>query len=272
MGDTAASSPRPQGALLLRGTEPYRGPGGPASPSLYDLVKWKFTECWLHPQRHVTVRRNDRCRFGLYSRGVRAVNPRRLVRKDLGTISTERAREVLEECEPAILAEIAWAGRFLRWLPGFGLDDLHAIAQVAALEASLTYEPSRGTTLRNWASRTIHWRLSELLDTSNSPEIAVGDPFVDVDCSDLRAAVPFSASKCADPEGQAIEAEHTSWVQSAVGRLPPRQRTIVAGRMLGESMTMTAAFLGITVRQVYYDAAEAYDSLRSAAKTAGLVE
>jgi RNA polymerase sigma factor (sigma-70 family) len=204
------------------------------------------------------------------------VNARRLVRKDLGTISPARAQEVLDECEPAIRSELQKAGRCLGFVHGMGLDDLHAIAQVAALEASLTYRPEMGRSLRSWASQTVRWRLAEAIRMANHPETAADDPVVtaleELESPEESLENPESILNGKNPEELVIEAQHADWVQTAVGRLPPRQRTIVSSRMLGESMRLTASFLGITVRQVYYDAAEAYESLRTAARTSGYVE
>ncbi len=151
------------------------------------------------------------------------MDPKRVVRLDLGSISAPLARQILEQTESAVEAEVRRLRPALRHVAGIDEDDLRSLGQIAALESYLTWDAERGGALRTWAGRLIRWRLTEAVQLAQSPEQTAG--------SVPRAA----AEEAVDPTEGYDAAERAEWLQSTLGGLTPRLRVLVAARLRGET-------------------------------------
>lgn len=185
------------------------------------------------------------------------MDPRRIVRLDLGSISGAQAAAILAECAPAVDAEVARLRSALRHTQGVDEDDLRSLGQIACLEASLTWDASRGCALRTWAGRMVRWRLSEAVQAAQSPE---------------RGGIETSEEEGVDPHEDYDEAERLEWLQRALGGLTPRLRLLVASRLRGEAQGAVGRTLGIAKARTSQEVHAAVACLRVAAAGAGLVE
>ena len=176
------------------------------------------------------------------------------LRHDLGTISSARAAELLSEFCPVIEGELKrYSGVELQ---GLGYDDLRSVAQIAVLEASLSFEDGR-VLLRTWVGRVVRWRLAETARTAQ-PDVELTDRPEDF----LNGANPYEVME---------HIETVMWVRQAVGALGPRRRTIVVSSMGGETLRQIGPTLGISKSRVGQEREKAYETLRTQALEAGLV-
>ena len=95
------------------------------------------------------------------------MNPKRALRVDLGHMTSKQAREGLAEFSPVIQHEVRRHKLRIRSRPWIDPDDLHAIAQVATLEAVTRFDVnvSQTMSLRGFVRRTIRQRLHDSLDS-----------------------------------------------------------------------------------------------------------
>jgi DNA-directed RNA polymerase specialized sigma24 family protein len=186
------------------------------------------------------------------------VDPKRVVRLDLGSISAPLARQILEQTESAVEAEVRRLRPALRHVAGIDEDDLRSLGQIAALESYLTWDAERGCALRTWAGRLIRWRLTEAVQLAQSPEQTAG--------SVPRAA----AEEAVDPTEGYDAAERAEWLQSTLGGLTPRLRVLVAARLRGETGREAGRTLGISDALASSKVLEALRILHRAAVDDGL--
>jgi DNA-directed RNA polymerase specialized sigma subunit len=183
----------------------------------------------------------------------------RAVRRDLGSIDAALASRILTECAPGIDAEVRRLRPALRHTQGIGVDDLHALGQIAALEAYLTWEAGRGRTLRSWAGQVVRWRLTGAVMDAQSPEESRGTP-------------PQRPEDVVDPALDHDEAERQAWLLDTVGKLAPRLRVLVVSKLRGEEQAATARTLGIGQGRVSQEIRVAIVTLQAAAADAGLLD
>ncbi len=181
------------------------------------------------------------------------MDARRAARRDLGSVSDADAACWIAEARPATEAEI----RRLAWLCNAAVDeeDLRAVAHVAILEAHLSYRPGR-CSLRTWVGKLIRWRLTEAVQAEQRPEEPLEQPVVNG----------------RSPEEIVEATERAGWLQSAIGKLGPRHRTIVAARLRGEVTRHTGMTLGISGGRVRQELEVATAALAQAALDEGVTD
>lgn len=140
-------------------------------------------------------------------------------------------------------------------IPTIDLDDLRSLARIAVLEAVILYHPGRGAQFTTWAQKIIRWRLDEVCERES-----VHDPLPPDD----------QLHNGKTPHELLEELEARMWVETAIGRLPVRQRTIIAAKMGGESHRSIAPTLGIGRSMVSREARAAVCTLRRRALLHGL--
>jgi RNA polymerase sigma factor (sigma-70 family) len=130
-----------------------------------------------------------------------------------------------------------------------GVSDQAALVSAgdeAILYAYRTHDPAKAN-LATWTRRQIHWHLAKALERVCMP---IADESYDpVDPQLLNGA---------DPEEQfwAATAAH------AVGRLDPREATILMARMQGETYAEVAETISITPQRAHEVGARALERLR----------
>lgn len=186
---------------------------------------------------------------------------RRAARLDLGMIGAALASRILAECSLAIEVEVRRLTPALRHTQGLDPEDLHALGQIAVLEAYLTHEPEKGRTLRSWAGQVVRWRLVEAVQQAQSPEAGGNGAVCDAEPED----------EAEDPATSYDEIEKLTWLQQAIGRLPPRQRTLLAARLRGETGREVGKTLGLGDVRASQVASGAIRLLYEQALDAGLV-
>lgn len=199
-----------------------------------------------------------------------AVDPRRVARLDLRSVTSTSARDLLSACEPAIEAEVGrWSGLLARGR-GLDADDLRAVGRVAVLEASLTYQPDRGRTLRTWAGLVVHQRISEVAGAACAlaeHEVPAADPD-----GLLEGDEHVEADDVVDPQLEQDQRERLAWLARALAKLPPRRRAILAAKLRGESQREVGRTLGISDARTSQEVDAAVAELRALAVDAGLLD
>lgn len=194
--------------------------------------------------------------------------------RELGSISAARAAEVLSTCATVIDAEVRNAAPALRYMEGFDLDDLRALARIAALEASLTFVEGR-CAFTTWASRVIRWRLLETVRSAQRPPEAVE---LDAPCatrseSGVGLGVGHTPDELSvDPTIEQDRDERVRWLTAALGTLSPRRRAVVAAKLRGESGRELSVALGVCDGRISQEVRVAVDALHAAAVDAGLTD
>jgi len=184
------------------------------------------------------------------------MDARRVARLDLADVDPRDAVEWIAEAAGMIAGETRRFRAAALCGVGYDLDDLRAIAQVAVLEARLTYKEDSKASIATWTRRCIRWRLTETVTKAPSREADVED----------RLLVEAET-----PENRAAAQEMAAWFRDAVGNLSPRQRTMVYGRLRQETQRATARTLGISDARASQEMRAALNSLRDAALDEGLV-
>lgn len=159
-------------------------------------------------------------------------------------IDDQTAREVLERFKRLITAAVRSFQR--ESTRGFDAADLQQIARLATLDAYTSFQEEGGRSLSSWVYKYISWRLTEYVKQE-----PIFEPFDG----------PVLNGK--NPEEKFFTEERRMWLESAIGTLTPRQRTIVCAQLSGESLTEIAPTLGISVSRVYQEAKVALEQLKS---------
>lgn len=176
-------------------------------------------------------------------------------RCDLSALNEAEAVEALRTHQTTIESEARYYARRSRD-EAVDLEDLRAVAQVAVLEALVTFDASRTASEGTWVRLMIRWRLQDALRREQATE-----------------AVDAEALPNGRTPGQIFEAmEARVWWEQEVGRLPPRDRVIVAATAQGETIRQIAHTLGLTASTACRARQRAYDTLRRRALEAGVAE
>lgn len=191
------------------------------------------------------------------------LSAKRTVRADLSALSDAEAVALLARYAPVIDAEVrryGWRSRALG--AALGMDDLKATAQIAALEAHLSWRPEGGRSRTNWVGKVIRWRLAEVLQAlpgedahGELAEVIVEDAFD----AHLRAPAP---------DARLEQAQRRERFETLVGSLSPRRRTIVACYLAGETFAKIAETLGVGHQFVAREYAHAIEEIRKAVENA----
>lgn len=139
--------------------------------------------------------------------------------------------------------------------PALETADLRAVAEIAVLEAKLTYRSARGS-LKTWTRRVIRWRLLELV--SQRPEVPLDEP--------------ESVLNGENPEEVLAALERRQWMEGAIGELGPRRRVIIAATVRGETLNETGQTLGISRSRVCQERKTALIQLHERALEDGLAD
>jgi RNA polymerase sigma factor (sigma-70 family) len=127
-------------------------------------------------------------------------------------------------------------------------EELLTVGKIAIMEAFCTYDQATAKgSERTWVRKTIRWRLNGASwreKSASDPEIFVRDE--------------AKTNGRHDPEKANLKSE----ILAALERLPPRQRTILDGRLRGETYQEIAGTLGISHQRVQQEAQTAYTALR----------
>lgn len=158
------------------------------------------------------------------SRGIRAA--------DYGSLSDQLARQVLADARGYIEALVLKVRPFTR---AHDEDDLRSVAEMAALEAHLTYEPDRGRSWGTWVYQVISWRLEELRQEE-----------VDVPAE----GVVWAPCPAPSPESRVEAYQLAEWLESRLARLPPRHALVVARKLHGETGAELGETLGLSRARV----------------------
>jgi RNA polymerase sigma factor (sigma-70 family) len=120
------------------------------------------------------------------------------------------------------------------------------MARLATLDAYTSFSEEGGRSLSSWVYKHIFWRLT--LYVRQEP---IFEPFDG----------PVLNGK--NPEEKFFTEERRMWLESAIGMLSPRQRTIVCAQLSGESIREIAPTLGISVARVGQEAKAALEQLKA---------
>jgi RNA polymerase sigma factor (sigma-70 family) len=170
---------------------------------------------------------------------------------DLGSLSDARARKLLEKYG-------GLARGFARRLRPHD-DDLCAVAEIAVLEAAVTYRSDAGMHLDTWVFRSVRWRVKEALPKAAPPEEL-----------DLET-VP--ANGRSDHEKLFGDLERDHWMRRQIEALPRlRHRHILAALLRGETHNQIALQLGLSRSTILRETREAMEFLWALAVLDGVVE
>jgi RNA polymerase sigma factor (sigma-70 family) len=163
------------------------------------------------------------------------VDPARVARVDLSQVDRAKAHEALASMTGAIEKEIA---RY-RWVRfrGIDLDDLRVVAQLAVLEAVVTYSGARGRKWSSWAYQLIRWRLSEAVTAEMTHDALLATQ--PEDCGSEPVAEDPT------PEDHVLEAEGAQRVRRKIAYLTPRAGVALSCKLHGESLVQIGATVGI---------------------------
>jgi RNA polymerase sigma factor (sigma-70 family) len=128
------------------------------------------------------------------------------------------------------------------WLNVADQADLRSAGQLAVLEGHLSFNGNG--TARGWILTVVRWRLREAFAATHHPEILAANP---------------ERMNGADPEQQFWRATAVR----AIGRLSPRHRVIVDGRMRGETFEEIGASIGLSTSAVHRESEKAFSILRA---------
>jgi RNA polymerase sigma factor (sigma-70 family) len=133
---------------------------------------------------------------------------RKQVRRDMGSVRPNIAQRILFEYRRTIeeaLRRYSRVATVLRWVD---VDDLRSIAQVAAIEAFLIFDDTRGVKLGTWIQRVVRSRLHDTVTRLLDPAQSLG-----------------SLRRAGDEEGLAHELEHVrNFTQPVSIDLPPGEQ------------------------------------------------
>lgn len=169
---------------------------------------------------------------------------------DYGSLTDAEVRQVLSDARGYIEALVHKLARFT---PGHDEDDLRSVAEMAALEAHLTYEPDRGRAPGTWAYQVISWRLEELRQDE-----------VDIPME----AVAHAASPAPSPESRVEAYQLAEWLEANLARLSPRRALVLARRLHGETGEEVGSTLGLSRARISQVSGSAERILRLRAKRA----
>lgn len=186
----------------------------------------------------------------------------RELRVPLGAVDDATARQLLATHRRLVLGVVR---RFLpvaqRAFHPIGPDELLAIGETAVLEAHLTYRPGDETKvsspevgLRLWTRRVVRWRIAD----------AVSRAVVTEPPAETRAEEPLHAKLNGhEQQTHVYRSELLIWLKGAIGRLPIRQRIVVASLLRGETQAELASQLGLSPGRVCQLYREALETLRA---------
>lgn len=176
-------------------------------------------------------------------RGIRPV--------DLSSVTSAQAQELLSSARK-VIEKLVY--KQARRSYGYEVEDLRAVAEIAVLEAHVTYSPTaRGASSRStWTYNTIKWRLAELT-TAPAGELYDHD-----------------GAHEETPEALVVKKDLGEWLERALARLPIRHGHILGRKLTGETGTEIAHTLGITKAAVSQQALLGIRRLKAQAEDDGL--
>lgn len=205
------------------------------------------------------------------------------LRVSLHTVDDDTARSLLSTHRQVVLAAVRhYLPAASRAFHPLGPDELLSIAETAVLEAHVTYEPGDtsketkpGARFAYWVGQHVFWRLGEVVARVRAAEPGVdarahtiAQP-EDVGVQRPRDAVPAAKLNGHEAQASCYRSELLTWLKTAIGRLPVRQRIIIASRLRGESQTDLAEQLGLSRGRISQEYRAALEALRTDALSRG---
>ena len=142
--------------------------------------------------------------------------------------------------------------------PGLDEDDLAAVAQIAILEASVTWVEGKGRSLRSWVQQVIRWRLGETLTASRQPnEVPHGAG------AEFDDAVAYKQDIGPSPFGDGWSAARFAQMfTESMAKLTPADRVLIQHAVSGASRAETARKLARGYTEVCHATTAALAQLR----------
>lgn len=207
---------------------------------------------------------------------------RRQVRVDLAQVHPLVAKRTLAKFARTIQAEARVAAQRTRRVSWYTVDDYCAVAQVATLEALVSYREGCGAVFGTWVRRVVRWRLNEtaarLLQQQQCQEPDASD-VVDVD-ADVGADSPHQYARHVDlderqfterlpasegtPEDAVGEAEALARVLHAAKSLSWREQEALYAALNDQSGASLGRQLGLTRQRIHHHRTRALARLATA--------
>jgi hypothetical protein len=105
---------------------------------------------------------------------------RRYLRAQCAELDAKQAKTWLKDFESVVTIITNKFRKSLLCVRGFDLEDMQSVAQVAVLEACLTFNPNAGGTLRTWVGNVVRWRVAAAIEEAGD-EMVVGTTAYDVE-------------------------------------------------------------------------------------------
>ena len=119
---------------------------------------------------------------------------------------------------------------------GVEINDLVQAGNVGLLQAARSFKPERGAPLRGYAQFRIRGEMLEVVRRSaESARQAAPIPEIENQCG---KSFWLDDSSDASPQMRFLSVQRSRIVQEEIGRLPPRQRTVLLLRYAGEMTLM----------------------------------
>lgn len=218
---------------------------------------------------------------------------RRQVRVDLSGIHPRVAERTLKKYAATIVAEARQAAARTRRVSWYTEDDYRAVAQIAVLEALVTYREGCGAVFGTWVRRVVRWRLNETVarliqqhrgqdalpteqvDGVDGADVADGGGALDATYGDQQSRVRwhegFDEERLYDafnamadsPEDSVAYAELVARILHAVSKCSWREQEALYALLNGQSGASLGRQLGLTRQRVHHHRARAIALLRT---------
>lgn len=108
------------------------------------------------------------------TKAARVISPaKRFLRAQCEGLEERQAKAWLVEFAPVIRILVGKYRHSIEYISGFDQDDLVPIAQMAVLEACLTFNPNASGTLRTWVGNIVRWRLAAAISSAQDETMLV---------------------------------------------------------------------------------------------------
>jgi len=108
------------------------------------------------------------------TKAARVISPaKRFLRAQCEGLEERQAKAWLVEFAPVIRILVGKYRHAIEYISGFDQDDLVPIAQMAVLEACLTFNPNASGTLRTWVGNIVRWRLAAAISSAQDETMLV---------------------------------------------------------------------------------------------------
>lgn len=205
---------------------------------------------------------------------------RRQVRVDLAQVHPLVAKRTLAKFARTIQAEARVAAQRTRRVSWYTVDDYCAVAQVATLEALVSYREGCGAVFGTWVRRVVRWRLNEtaarLLQQQQCHEpdaFDAADAGADVDAPhqyarhvdlDERQLTERGLAGVGTPEDAVSEAEALARVLHAAKSLSWREQEALYAALNDQSGASLGRQLGLTRQRIHHHRTRALARLATA--------